>query len=304
MSAHSSYPAYDSENIPCTLSSKILTDLLRNELGFKGVITTDAMGMGAIVNSWGVPKACVMALKAGANLLLVKSDNELRTQCFFEVKKAVESGEFSEEQLTESVRYVLNMKYEQGLFENGGKVDAKQAPIIISSEEVKATARDAAQKSLLLIRDNEKILPLSKDQKVMVIEQIIPAEFIPNTAHYHARSFNEAMLSHSMNVILADSAFCATEEEENFYMEKAAQADVVVVTNYDFRIMKGNNTAFIKKLVTAGHKVVVLTNTPYEAGNTPEAGTVVCNFSPCGEPLNAAAAFLYGKIPAPGKMPV
>ncbi|OQB15579.1 MAG: putative lipoprotein YbbD precursor [Firmicutes bacterium ADurb.Bin193] len=302
MTAHSSFPAFDSEDTPATLSYKILTELLRNELGFKGVITTDAMGMGAIVKNWGIPRACVMAVKAGANLLLVKNDNELKSQCFFELKRAVETGELSEEKLTESVRYVLNMKYDQGLFENGGKVDPKQAPIIINSDEIKSVNREAAEKALTLIRDREGLLPLRKEQKVMVIEQLVPAEFIPNTTNCHPHSFIEYMLKHSMNMIIADCEFSATEEDEKFLIEKSADADVVVVTNFYYRILKDNNYNFVKKLIAAGRKVVVLTNTPYEVGAPEEAGTVVCSYNPCGESLRVSADFLFGKATAPGKL--
>ena len=103
MTAHTIYPAFDKE-FPATLSSKILTDLLRGEMGFKGVVVSDAIGMAAILKKWPLPQACAMAIKAGVDTILLKADDESRSQCFFGIKGAVERGELSEERLTDACR--------------------------------------------------------------------------------------------------------------------------------------------------------------------------------------------------------
>jgi beta-N-acetylhexosaminidase len=115
MTGHSIYPAYD-DKFPTTLSEKILTGLLRNELGFKGVIVSDAIGMAAILKKWPLPQACAMAIKAGVDTILLKADDESRSQCFFGIKQAVETGELSEERVNDAVTRLLTMKYDQGLF--------------------------------------------------------------------------------------------------------------------------------------------------------------------------------------------
>jgi beta-N-acetylhexosaminidase len=78
MTGHSIYPAYD-DKFPTTLSKKILTGLLRDELGFEGVIVSDAIGMAAILKKWPLPQACAMAIKAGVDTILLKADDESRS---------------------------------------------------------------------------------------------------------------------------------------------------------------------------------------------------------------------------------
>ena len=279
-------------------------DLLRKELGFKGVISTDAMGMGAIVNKWGIPRACVMALKAGCNLCLVKNDDEVRSQAFYEVRRAVETGEWKESDLDASVRHVLNAKYEQGQFKNDAQVDAARAPLIVASPKIRKLSAKVAKKALILIRDKDRLLPLSDKQKVLVIEQIVPGEFTPNDVQCNSFILNESMIHQSRNAINASTEFCATKEEAALMIDVAREADVVVITNFYWRIRPKNNTELVRKLVASGKKVIVVTNTPYEVGNIPEAGTVLCTFAATPNSLRAAARFLYGKIKAAGKWPL
>ena len=304
MSAHTVYPGLDDSGLPATLSRRIIHDLLREELGFKGVISTDAMGMGAIVNKWGIPRACVMALKAGCNLCLVKNDDEVRSQAFYEVRRAVETGEWKESDLDESVRHVLNAKYEQGQFKNHAQVDADRAPAIVASPKIRKLSRQVAKKALILMRDKAGLLPLSGKKKILVIEQIVPGEFTPNDVHCNSFILNESMIKQSRNVINASTEFCATREETALMLDVARDADAVVITNFYWRIRPVNNTELVRKLVASGKKVIVVTNTPYEAGSTPEAKTVLCTFAATPNSLRAAARFLYGEIKATGKWPL
>jgi len=243
MTGHSIYPAYD-EKYPTTLSEKILTELLREELGFKGVIVSDAIGMAAILKQWPLPRACALAIKAGCDTILLKADDESRSQCFFGVKQAVESGEISEERLDSAVTRLLNMKYDQGLFATAGKSDPKKAQSFAISKPLADFSWNVAKKALIVMRDDKKMLPLSPKQKILVIEQRIPYEFLGKDPYCHTHMFCEAMVSHSQNVILVDTGFSAFEDEIAECLELSKQADLVVMTNYYARIVKaGNNRA-------------------------------------------------------------
>jgi hypothetical protein len=119
--------------------------------------------------------------------------------------------------------------------------------------------------------------------------------------------FCEQMAKHSINLILDDTAFYASDEDVEEALELAKQADLVVMTNYYARIEKrGNNRHLVRALKAAGHKVVVVTNFPYLRGTTREADAVVCNFSGSPDSIRAAADLLFGTIqPYPTtKMPV
>ena len=109
MVGHLKYAAIDPQN-PATLSKKIVTDLLRNELNFQGVIVTDSLSMGAITNHYGYENVGVEAVKSGADILLVCSEYENSKKVCDGVLNAVKSGEISEERINESVRRILKMK--------------------------------------------------------------------------------------------------------------------------------------------------------------------------------------------------
>lgn len=107
MTAHISLPNVTGSNTPSTLSSMILQDKLRGELGFKGVIITDAMEMGAIIRQYPIEDACVMAIKAGVDILLCVREYP---QAFETVMAAVRRGEIPESRIDESVRRILALK--------------------------------------------------------------------------------------------------------------------------------------------------------------------------------------------------
>ncbi|MFH0759681.1 MAG: glycoside hydrolase family 3 N-terminal domain-containing protein [Bacteroidota bacterium] len=306
MTAHTIYPAFD-EEYPATLSKKILTDLLRGEMGFDGIIVSDAIGMAAILKKWPLPLACAMAIKAGVDTILLKADDESRAQCLFGIKQAVEKGELSEERVNDAVRRLLNRKYDQGLFEKAGKMDPKQTTAIVRSKENIDFSWEVAHKALLVVRDDKKLLPLSKDKKILVIEQTIPYEFLGKDLYSHPHMFCEQMTKHSTNLILDDTGFHAEEDEVEEALRLAKGADLVVMTNYYARIEKrGNNTHLVKALKAAGHDVVVVTNFPYRKGTTTMADAVVCNFSGTPDSIRISADLLFGKVkPYPTtKMPI
>ncbi len=296
MTGHSVYPAFDNK-YPTTLSEKILTGLLREEMGFDGVIVSDAIGMAAILKKWPLPLACAMAIKAGCDTILLKADDESRSQCFFGIKQAIETGFLSKERLDEAVRHLLEMKYDQGLFETAGKKDPKKAQDYALSKPVVDFSWDVAKRALIVMRDKKKMLPLKPKQKILVIEQRIPYEFCGKDPYMHQHMFCEDMVEHSTNLILVDTDFAATPDETAECMKLAKQADLVVMTNYYARIVKtGNNQLLARKLKAAGHKIVVVTNSPYITGTTKEADVVVCNFSGTPDSIRAAADLLFGKI--------
>ncbi len=164
MTAHTIFPAFDKE-YPATLSKKILTDLLRGEMGFKGVIVSDAIGMAAILKKWPLPLACAMAIKAGVDTILLKADDESRAQCLFGIKSAVERGDLSEERVNDAVRRLLCMKYDQGLFEKAGKMDPKKTAAVVRDQKNMDFSVEVAQKALLVVRDEKKLLAAQEGQE-------------------------------------------------------------------------------------------------------------------------------------------
>ena len=107
MTAHISLPAVTGSDIPSTLSPEVLTGILREEMGFDGVIVTDAMEMGAITRQYSTPEACILAVKAGADVLLCVKDYRAAVDA---IEAAVLAGDIPETRIDESVRRIMVLK--------------------------------------------------------------------------------------------------------------------------------------------------------------------------------------------------
>lgn len=118
MISHMSAPAVTGDNTPCDLSSVIVTDLLRGELGYQGVVVTDAHNMGAITSYYGCGKAAVMAISAGCDIVLMPKDLQEAANA---IMKALEAGNLTEERINESVLRILTLKITRGIIQNEGE---------------------------------------------------------------------------------------------------------------------------------------------------------------------------------------
>ena len=113
MVSHLAAPALTGDNTPCCMSEAVVTDILRDELGFEGVIITDAMNMGAITNyDYGADGAAILALKAGCDMILMPDDFEV---AYNGVLEAVKNGTISEERINDSLRRIYRIKYAEKL---------------------------------------------------------------------------------------------------------------------------------------------------------------------------------------------
>ena len=301
MLAHTTVPAADPSMQISTVSTEIVTGLLRERMGFEGVITTDSITMGALMEKYGVAKSCALAIKAGCDLVLNKVEDEFRDQAWLETRRFVEDGEISEEQLNASVKRILTMKYNLGMFDAMGQVKADEAGAPIRDRELIELSRTIAEKCCTLLRDEAGLLPLKPEQSVMVIEQQVLDGYSGFDVTCNNKCFNQAMVEQSRNIYCVDTKFKATKEDVNFLMGYMDEVDVIVATNYYWRLCPANNTDLIRKLIAIGKKVIVVTNCPYELGAVPEAVTVICNYSVTPESLKAAARMVYGKLVSQGK---
>ena len=154
MSAHMALPRLEPSGRPATLAPALLTGLLRDSLGFRGVIVTDAMNMGGIVSAYGAADATVLALEAGADILLQPADPAATVAA---VVQAVRTGRLTEARLTESVRRVLALKERAGLFRTR-RVPLDRVTAQVGSAASVDTARSIASRSVVLVRDSAGVL--------------------------------------------------------------------------------------------------------------------------------------------------
>ncbi len=300
MIAHSVFPAFDSENI-ATVSKKILTGLLRDELGFEGVITTDSMTMGSIATKYGVPQACAMALEAGADLVLMKAENALVDQTIAAIKESIDNGKLTYEELDKKIYRILSLKYEYGLFHAVN--DNHTAPeLTLNDPDIKTLSKEVGKKSVMVLRDRDGLIALPTDEKILVVEQSGVDRF--NDLNMHSGMLYENCLKYNRNVGYIETAF-DYDADDKAKIEKAIERyDTVVFTNYFFRGHLAN-TEYIRDLIKKGNKKVVLvTNTPYPMTIPDEAGTVVITYSCTKHNIETVGQALFGKVVPQGEWPL
>lgn len=120
MVSHASVPDIVGDNTPCSLSGEIITNLLRGELGYNGIVVTDAMNMSAITEYYGADEAAIMALKAGADMILMPEDFEV---AYEGVLTAVKDGVIEEERINEALKRIYRVKYRDRVDQDGNVLD-------------------------------------------------------------------------------------------------------------------------------------------------------------------------------------
>lgn len=151
MTAHIAYWCEGADTLPATLSPAVVSGLLRDSLEFDGLVVTDALTMGAIVERFGPGESAVRALLAGNDILLMPGD---LGAAFRAVLEAVRSGRIPEERLDRSVRKVLRLKRDAGLFARR-TVELERIPSIVGQRSFQEIAEDIAQRALTLVQKGE-----------------------------------------------------------------------------------------------------------------------------------------------------
>ncbi len=165
MTSHLSVPALEPAEIPATVSKNVLTDLLRQELGFKGLVVTDAMDMQALSKQFTPGEAGVRALEAGADVLLMSPRPE---QAIQGVLQAIQSGRLSEERVRESVAKVLAAKVRLGLHKQR-LVEVELVSEQVDSPAFAESAQHVADRAVTLLRNPAGLVPLRDPSQSCVL---------------------------------------------------------------------------------------------------------------------------------------
>ncbi|MFA9392426.1 MAG: glycoside hydrolase family 3 N-terminal domain-containing protein [Prolixibacteraceae bacterium] len=296
MTAHSVYPKIDASGLPATLSKTILTDLLKGDMGFKNVITTDEMSMGGILAKFELADACIQALNAGADLLLMRDEGAIIHEVFPALVDAVKNKKLPLSRIEDANRRVLSVKYDYGFFKENSSYllkDESKASDGINHPKVHQICQDAANKAATILRDEDSILPLNVNAKVLLIEQVNPMHANINTQHCHPSIFWEKLLEHSENVGSIETHMVYSDEDKQRILARYDQADVIIITNYYGRQhLKGNS--FVKEVASWGKPTIVVTNSPYPFTVMPEYNNVIVTYGCSTESLKAASMLIYG----------
>ncbi|WP_152192670.1 glycoside hydrolase family 3 protein [Georgenia satyanarayanai] len=290
MSAHIVVEALDPE-LPGTLSPAVLTGLLREELGYTGLVTTDALDMAALKQLPGTPlddgDIAVLAIRAGSDILLDSPDVDATIAG---VQEALESGELTRERLEESVTRILDWKAERGIGAPGPGLD------VVGSEEHRATARTISERAATLLRDD---LPLPLDPSGDRITVVGAGSAWPER----------------LGPLLEEEGFTVAERLESgdspsagyrsAAVAAASDADAVVVTVDDLRANPAQQ-ALLEELAAGPTPVVaVLAGTPYDLAAVPaRVASVLASYGATTVNYEGVAAVVSGRELPTGRLPV
>ena len=289
MSAHIVVPALDpTPELPVTLSKAVMTDLLRNTLGFRGLVVTDDLEMGAL-KSVGEAAAGLRALQAGADYLLFRFDEGAQMEGHRLITDAVQSGTLSTTRLQESVGRVVDVKRRFGILD--GRRDAK-APDLATNAR---TALDLARGATTLLR-NRGVLPLRG--RILAVSptnaDISFFEGQPSLASLIAAKRPDAM-HESLPLHPSGS-------EIERVVNSSRSADVVVVGTTDL-FAYPEQVQLVKALAREKPVAVVALRGPYDILSVPEVPAYLCAYDSREPTLTAAAEVLCGERKPTGSLP-
>ncbi len=301
MTAHVVMPAID-PGVPATMSHKILTGLLRDELGFDGLIVTDALDMAGATATYPPNVAPVKALMAGADQLLVAPQMDT---AYGSVLAAARSGEISAKRLDESVYRVLLHKFQRGLF-GDALVDPAAAPQVLGAPQHLADAQAITDRTTTLVKNDRRLLPLTSGPR-----NVLVAGWGVGTTQTMAA----ALAARGATTQVRESGTTPSASAIDLAVASAQNADLVVVTTNNAYAVDATTklpapaaaaqTRLVQALLATGKPVVVAAmRNPYDVASFPEAPTVVDTFGYTTHQVESLVRVLFGEVKPAGRLPV
>jgi beta-N-acetylhexosaminidase len=303
MAAHISVTGVEGADAPpASLSRTLVTDLLRGEMGFDGLVISDAMDMGAIVRRYGRTEPLRMAIDAGVDLLLQPLDAR---EAIDAVVEDVRAGRIAEARLDASVRRILEAKARAGLH-RGALVDIGAVDAVVGTRAHRALADTVAARSLTLARDERNLVPLAPNARILSVTY---AEAADLTA---GRWFDRELvrLGHAVRSVRVDPS---TSPEAYARLRALADSvDVVVAAAYvqprenaGTVGARGGYPSFVEGVSAGGGRVVAVSfGSPYLIGFHPSVPAYLLAWGGAETSQRAAARALAGRADIRGRLPV
>lgn len=302
MTAHLNVPALEPDNIPATVSSKIITGILRDELGFHGLVVTDAMDMQGLAAMFDSGEASVRAIEAGADVLLMPKRPE---EAIRAVVAAVEKGRISRKRLDESVDRVLAAKLRLGL-RSRRLVNLEAIADVVDSPEAGDLAQEVADRAVTLVKDSKDSLPLRHPESTCLI-----AMTEGRRSQQGIRLIEEvkkrapSMLTAIVDPTMSKSDLDQVSQKTAGCSEIVAAAYVTVAAYRGNVALAGEYPDFLNGLIAAKAPVMLVAlGNPYLVRNFPNVSAYLTTFSPTTTSEIALAKALFGEIPIGGHLPV
>ncbi|WP_086663193.1 glycoside hydrolase family 3 protein [Lentzea kentuckyensis] len=281
MTAHIQVPQIDPSGNPATLSPRVITGLLREELKYDGVVITDSLEMAGVRKLHSDAEIPVLAIKAGVDQLLMPPNLGLAIDS---VLKAVRSGEISEQRIDQSVLRILKMKLLRGVMLNA-QVDENKVDQVVGSNTRQAQA--IADRTITAIRNDAQAIPLNATAPLVVGTSDAPATAL-------------ATRIKGTKVVTATSPTPAQVQQA---LAAAANADKIVVLTNNLSTRPAQ-LDLLNQLVATGKPVIAAaTGNPYDVAYS-NAKTWLATYSTTTVSMEALARILLGEAKPQGKLPI
>ena len=324
MVAHVSVPALEADpNKVATVSPAIVTDLLEKQLGFKGIVVTDALDMAGLTRLYAanIGRAAVDAFKAGSDLLIIPADLEASYKSMLD---AVKTGEISQQRVDESVLKLLKAKASLGLHK-ARLVKVEELSKQVGKPEDIAFGEEVADAAVTLVRDNGHLLPLKRQGTVdtglpyqhteEIHNRLVTVIFSDDMRMESGRAFERALRMRvpDANVIYVDPRTAGAMSKEVLTTVQQAQAVIAAVYVVPTPGKMANSVGLVdatgnllQSLVTGvGDKMIVVAmGNPYVAADFSGIQNYICTFSNASVSEISAVKALFGEIAIRGHLPV
>ncbi len=305
MTAHLLVPALDDEWIG-TLSAPILTDVLRGELGFQGIIITDALEMRGVTDLLPEPQAAVESVRAGADALLTARTTDVNEETFRALLQAVRSGRIPAARFEAAVQRLLAAKADH--VAQLPRVDADRAEREVGSAENQRRALQLARRTITVVRDDRAALPLARDlgDRLVVISPLGTARTMIEKWTSGASPLGQAIAARAPGALEIAVEYPPSAATLRDVEHAVASASIVVVGTLN-AILDPDQVRLaetIRDNAPAARLVVVALRTPYDLLRLPWIETFVCAYTSVEPSVVALSEVLFGEIAATGRLPV
>ncbi|MEU1226303.1 glycoside hydrolase family 3 protein [Streptomyces sp. NPDC005828] len=300
MTAHIVVPALDPSEDPATLSRPILTGILREQLGYDGVVVTDSLGMEGVRTKYGDERVPVLALKAGVDQLLNPPRLDVAWNA---VLAAVRAGELTEARLDESILRILRLKAKLGLFR---QAYATRAGVerVVGSESHLAHADRIAEATTTLLLNEDGFLPLSPATHRSVLVVGADPASPSGTTGPPTTTLATALTELGFSATALSTGITPTAAKIEEAVAAAAGKDVVLVGTYNVSATSPQRTLVARLVATGVPVVTVAIRNPYDVARLGGQRASLASYSWTDVELRAAVRVLAGRAAPRGRLPV
>ena len=301
MSAHVFFPAYEKGNLPSTLSYNVITNLLKKELGYKGLVVSDCMEMKAIDDNYTTPKGCLMGLKAGLDQVMVSATFDKQVASFETILNAFNNGELSIEEIDKKVSKIIKLKEESYELLKKYFYGKTFDDVVndIDNVEHKKLASDIVDNSLTLVKGKNILL----NKKTLLIATEPFATTIAED-ELNVRSIASVCKEAKLNLDIEKIEVSIKDEEIERIYKKAFNYEQVLVCTYNANLFT-KQADLINKLDIIGNDLFVLsTRSPYDINRFSQIKNYLCLYEYTPNSVMTICKYLKGELLPKGKLPI